>query len=783
MSMNKTGNMQKFHYGLTSKQVEERKQSGLVNYEVKPKFKTKKQILISNVFTYFNILNFLLALCVLCVGSIKNVFFIGVVVCNAVIGVIQEIKAMNTIKKLSIVSQPKVTVIRDDKKQVIDVYDLVLDDDMILESGCQIAADAIVKNGEVEVDESLITGESDLILKKHGDKLISGSVVVSGNCVAQVENVGKNTYVSQILIDAGQYKDTRNKSEIMSYINKLVKIVSIVIGPVGVLRFYKEYFILNNNLQNSVIFTVASVIGMIPEGITLLTSITLMIGVIKLSKLKVLTQDLFSLETLAKVDVLCLDKTGTLTRGDIEVNEVILVDETYQRGDIENFIGHFCKCTDDKGATIDGLKKFFSNKLRDVELWKVESRVPFSSARKWSGVNFFNGFNVVVGAPEILLKDAIKDYDVVQSYVEQGKRLLAIGLSNEKLILDKVPNMKLLAFVVMSDKIRDNAIQTIDFFKKQGVEIKIISGDNATSVARIAKMVNLNGSDKYVDASLLADKDAIIDGIAKYNVFGRTTPRQKKEIINAYQKSGYTVGMVGDGVNDILALKDADCSIAMANGSDAAKQISKFVLLDCDFKHVPTMLNEGRRVINNIMRAASMFLIKNIYSFALSIILLFFAQSYPFMPVQLTLIGALTIGMPSFCLVLEENSVPIKSNFFKRVFYNAMPPALAIIVNIFFINIINNYLACFSQIEISTIAVVLTGFCNLMELTKISKPLNFKHKFIILFFLLAFILSVIFLKDVLFLCSFNFKMVMIIMMLTFYSYWQINLCFKDYKSD
>ena len=310
--MNKTGNMQKFHYGLTSKQVEERKQSGLVNYEVKPKFKTKKQILISNVFTYFNILNFLLALCVLCVGSIKNVFFIGVVVCNAVIGVIQEIKAMNTIKKLSIVSQPKVTVIRDDKKQVIDVYDLVLDDDMILESGCQIAADAIVKNGEVEVDESLITGESDLILKKHGDKLISGSVVVSGNCVAQVENIGKNTYVSQILIDAGQYKDTRNKSEIMSYINKLVKIVSIVIGPVGVLRFYKEYFILNNNLQNSVIFTVASVIGMIPEGITLLTSITLMIGVIKLSKLKVLTQDLFSLETLAKVDVLCLEILKTL---------------------------------------------------------------------------------------------------------------------------------------------------------------------------------------------------------------------------------------------------------------------------------------------------------------------------------------------------------------------------------------------------------------------------------------------------------------------------------------
>lgn len=763
--------------GLSVTQVNKRKEDGLFNFEVRPQFKTTGQILTSNIFTYFNILNFILVTCVIAVGEIRNTFFIGVVVCNIFIGILQELKVRSIIRKLSIVSEPKATVIRDKKQLEIDISEIVLDDIIVLNSGNQVVADLIIKDGCVEVNESLITGESDLVLKKQGDRLVSGSFIVSGNCKARVENVGLKTYVSKILTDVGQYKNTKNKSEIMKYINTIVKIVSAIIIPVGVLRFYKEYFLLHNNLQNSVVFTVASVIGMIPEGIILLTSITLMIGVIRLTKLNTLTQDLFCLETLAKVNILCLDKTGTLTQGDIQVDKIINLNNNLDNNkDIEIMLYNFCRSTTDIGPTIDGLKKYINNKNKKYidSIWNIQDSICFSSDRKWSGINFNNNINLVLGAPEVLLNNNNQYNYLINKYIDLGMRILIFGVSEQKLDRNILPEIEPVAFIVMSDKIRDKAAETIDFFKRQGVKIKIISGDNAASVSRISKLVKIDGSDKYIDSYNLNSSQDINEAIKNYNIFGRTNPKQKQEIIRAYQKSGNVVGMIGDGVNDILALKQADCSIAMANGSDAARQISKFVLLDSNFKSVPNIVIEGRRVINNIIRSASMFLIKNIYSFALSLILLFFAESYPFQPIQLTLLGTLTVGLPSFFLVLEQNKEPIKKNFFKIVFKNAFPPSVAIVLNILLINIINKYLTKLSFVEISTLAVILTGMCNLLALIKISKPINLKRKSIIILFLCIFILCVVFFKNIFLLSNININMFIIILVLGILSFFEIN---------
>lgn len=763
------------NYGLNSDQVKKRKAQGLFNYEVKPKFKTTGQILRSNIFTYFNIINFILAICVIAVGSIKNVFFIGVVISNIFIGILQEFKVRNIVKKLSIVSQPVVTVVREGKQTQIDISEIVLDDIVVLNSGNQIVADSTIKKGQIEVNESLITGESDMILKKEGDKLISGSFVVSGSCFSRVEKIGESSYVSKILMDVGQYKSTKNKSEMMKYINTLIKIVGAVIGPIGILRFYKEYFSLHNNLKDSVVFTVASVIGMIPEGIVLLTSITLMLGVLRLAKLHTLTQDLFCLETLAKVDILCLDKTGTLTEGDIVVDDVIDIDEKYNIEYIRKILHNLCVSTEDKGSTIEGLKKEFINKDLYKDELEVKNRVYFSSDRKWSGINFKDNVNIALGAPEILLKDKIKKYSsLMNKYLDQGKRILVVGLSDEILSKEKIPKITPIAFIIMSDKIRDSARETLKFFEDQGVNIKIISGDNAASVSRIAKAVNLKENDKYVDASHIKSEADMIEAVKKYTVFGRTKPEQKRELIKAYQKLGHQVGMIGDGVNDILALKEADCSIAMAEGSDAARQISKFVLLDSNFKSIPTIVNEGRRVVNNITRSASMFLIRNIYSFALSLILLFISSSYPFQPIQLTLLG-LTIGLPSFFLVLEPNKEPIKGSFFKKVLKNALPPAIAIITNILFINIISNYIIDLTSEEISTIAVILTGLCNIMALIKISNQNKISHKLIAGIFALVFILAVIFLKDIFLLTNINLKIFLVVLILSVCNYLEINI--------
>lgn len=768
--------------GLSSEQVAKRKSQGLYNYNVTPKFKTTRQILVSNIFTYFNILNFVLAVCILAVGSFRNVFFIGVVICNVFIGILQELKVKKIIKKLSIVSQSEATVVRDGKETVINISEIVLDDIIILKPGDQISVDAVVKKGFIEVNESLITGESDLVLKKEEDKLISGSFVVSGSCIAKVENVGVKTYVSKILMDVGKYK--KSKSEIMKYINTIVKVVAILIGPIAMLRFYKEYFVLQNPLQDSVVLTVASVIGMIPEGIVLLTSITLVMGVIRLSKLNVLTQDLFSLETLAKVDIICLDKTGTITEGSMEVDEIINVSKKYNNEDINTILWNFCENTKDKGSTIEGLKKVFLDENSNICKWNLESVVYFSSERKWSGINFINEGNFVLGAPEILLKDKISDYiSIINKYAFEGKRILVMGVSANKLFIDVTPNIEPICFIVMLDKIRDSAIETLNFFKEQNVDIKIISGDNPISVSKIAKLVGLEGSEKYIDVSDLNTQNEIEKAVMKYNIFGRAKPAQKRQLIKAYQNMGHTVGMVGDGVNDILALKEADCSVAMAAGNDAVRQISKFVLLDSSFKFVPNIVNEGRRVVNNIIRAASMFLIKNIYSFVLSLILLFFATSYPFQPIQLTLLGALTIGIPSFFLALKKNKSPIKGDFLKNVLVNAIPPAAAIIVNIVFINVISKYLINFSLIQISTMAVILTGLCNLMALVKLSTPLNLKDKMLIIVFSLLFILSIMFFKNLFFLSSINLKMLIVMLFLGLYNYWQINICTHNMKYD
>ena len=761
--------------GLTLDQVKERIDQGLINENVSPKFKTTRQIFASNIFTYFNILTFILALCVLLVGSFRNVFFIGVVICNIFIGIIQELRARHAIKKLSIISQPEVIVIRQGKRYKLKTDHIVLDDIIIFEYGNQIAADSIIKKGTVEVNESLLTGEADLAVKKEGDKLISGSFIVSGKCIAKVENIGKDTYASHILLEVGKYKKT--SSEITKYINTLVKIVAIILGPIGLIRFYKEFYLLHNTIQSSVVLTVASVIGMIPEGIVLLTSITLVIGIIRLSKLNTLTQGLFSLETLAKVDVLCLDKTGTLTEGNIKIEEIIPLGNKYNIEYIHQILVTICKTLSDKGTTTNAIKDYYKDVYTNyTPTLIVEEKIHFSSERKWSGIKSKDKGSFIMGAPEVLLKDNIDEYQsIIEPYINDGKRILLIGHSDNKISTTNISKIDPMGFVVMEDKIRSDATGTLKFFNDQGVNIKIISGDNPVSVSRIAKLVEIKESEKCIDVSHLKNYEEIKEAVRNYNIFGRAKPEHKRMIIKAYKELGHTVGMIGDGVNDILALKDADCSIAMAEGSDAARQISKFVLLDSKFTSIPNIVNEGRRAINNIQRAASMFLIKNIYSFVLSLILLFFATSYPFQPLQLTLLGSLTIGIPSFFLALEKNKDPIKGNFIKNVVKNALPPSIAIIINILIINVIYEYFNIFTLIQTSTIAVILTGMCNLMTLINLSKPFHLKHTIIVGLFFICFIISIIFFKKIFFLSSINLSMLIIIILLGSYSYWQINI--------
>ena len=688
--------------GLSKKQVEERISSNLVNYDTSVKTKSIKEIVIKNIFTIFNIINTFLACMVLITGSFKNLLFMGGVICNTIISIIQEIRSKKTLDKLQVINESKIKVIRSSKEELVSIDEVVLDDIISLELGNQVVLDSVIKSGEVEVNESFITGEADTIYKKRGDMLLSGSFIVSGKCRARVEHIGLDNYTAKI---SATVKDTSSySSEIMNSMNKIISTVSFVIIPLGLLLFTKQMSIDGNTRNEAILNTVAALIGMIPEGLVLLTSTVLAVSVIRLAKQKVLVQDLYCIEALARVDTICLDKTGTITEGLMEVIDVINLDNKY---DINKIISNINYYLDDNNPTAIALKNRFG-KNDDFNLIK---KIPFSSAKKYSGCEFEEG-KYLMGAPEFILDKVPKK---IEEYSEKGRIIL---ISHDK---------KPIGLIILQDKVRNNAKEILDYFKKQDVKVKIISGDNPITVYNIALRAGLSKNTKYIDTSTLDTDEKIFKAVSKYDIFGRVSPVQKKKIILALQHLGHSTAMTGDGVNDVLALKESDCSVAMAAGTDAAKNISQLVLLDSDFKSMPHIVDEGRRSINNIERSASLFLVKTIYASVLAILFLFIDSPYPYIPIQLTLTSVLTVGIPSVILALEPNHNRVKGKFLINVFRRSLPASIGVIVGVLIITLAGDVFN-FERNEISTLTALSTTLCCFILLFKTCKPFNNLHR-------------------------------------------------------
>ena len=748
--------------GLTKEQVLKQKEQGLVNFNTNVTTKSTKEIVKENVFTLFNIINFILALAVILVGSYKNVAFIIIVILNTLISTFQELHSKKVIDKLSVISESKVKVIRDEKEEEIPMDEIVLDDIIHLRSGNQIVTDCILKEGVVEVDESFITGESDTIEKKEGDMLLSGSFITSGSCYAKVEHVGYDNYTAKISKDTKYIKPI--SSEIMRSLNKIVKTISFLLVPLGILFFARQLFLDGNIFQNAVVNTVAALIGMIPEGLVLLTSTVFAVGVIRLSQRKVLVQDLYCIETLARVDVICLDKTGTITEGTMEVKDII-PQAHYNKTEIGDIIGNMMGCLEDDNPTAKALRNSFYHKNPKG----IKKAIPFSSDKKYSGVVMEKGMTYVIGAPEFVLENHGKAYQKeIEEYSKESRLLvLAKGEYQEK--TKQIKKAEPIAFIELQDKIRKEAKDTLNYFQEQGVRVKIISGDNPTTVENIAKRAGLSATAKALDLSTLKSEKEIIQAAEEYDIFGRVTPEEKHILIKALKEKGHTVAMTGDGVNDCLALKEADCSIAMASGSDAARSVSQLVLLDSNFASMPQVVAEGRRSINNLERSASLFLVKTIYSCILAFLFLFIEMPYPFIPVQLTLASAVTIGIPSFVLALEPNKERVKGNFLKNVLKKAAPPALTIICNILLICIVS-YLFHLSYARVSTLCLTLTGYTSFILLYKICQPFNRLRFLLFVIMFILFLYCIFNLTSLFSISHFNNLMVFITLLLTFLSH-------------
>jgi len=743
--------------GLTSEQVKARVQQGLYNGESNVKTKSEKQIIRENIFTFFNILCLSLAFLLFLVGApLKNFLFLGIIIINSAIGSFQEIRAKRTIEKLSLISAPKAAVMRNGEKQSVQVFQIVLDDVLILASGNQVCSDAVVSEGECEVNESLITGESDPVIKRVGDQLLSGSFISSGNCTATVEHVGAENYAAKIAGDA-KYVKKRN-SEIMNSIGFLVRIIGFGILPIGALMFWKQYFVLSAPIDDSVVSTVTSMIGMIPDGLVLLTSVVFAVSVIRLSSHKTLVQDLYCIETLARVDTLCLDKTGTITEGSMLVDEFIPFEEHTQEEMTAALNALVCSLSDDN-PTFMALKEY----LPKPSNWNATNIVPFSSARKWSGAFYSDKGSYIMGAGEFVLgADFEKIRESVETYSEKGQRVLLLAHSKEDFDDKELPtNLECIGLVLIEDKIRREASRTLRYFADQGVDLKVISGDNAVTVSYIAKKAGLETADKYVDATTLHSHEDIYDAVKKYSVFGRVTPQQKLAFVKALKTDGHTVAMTGDGVNDVLALKEADCSVAMASGSDAARTVSNLVLLDSNFASMPIVVREGRRSINNLQRSASLFLVKTIFFALLAVLLIFIDFHYPFEPIQLTLISTLTIGIPSFILALEPNKARIRGKFLVNVIKMAIPAALTMTSSVM---IICHLCATFNmtQAETSTLTVIVTALSGLLMLFKVCTPFNSLRVFLFTCMLSALIVAIIFFQDLFVLTALSIEMLMIL---------------------
>lgn len=762
--------------GLTDEQVNERIEQGKVNADENPNTRTYKQIVRENTLTFFNFLNLVLLILVLMVGSYKNAFFVGIIIINTLIGIAQEIRAKKTIDKLAILTAKKSIVIREGKKWTVPTEELVLDDLVCLKTGDQVPADAKVLEGSVEVNESLLTGESDNLPKNVGDELFSGSFVTSGEACCQIIHVGKDNYAAQITSEAKEFK--RHNSELKNSLNAILKVISIIIVPLGALLFYKQYYVVGNTFKDSIVSMVAGVLGMIPEGLVLLTSVALTLGALVLANKKTLVQELYCIETLARVDTLCLDKTGTITEGTMCVERVEPWSEASENKDtdeiptededepdlheIENMMANLMYVLKDQNATIDALRKRFPAKSSMT----LEHIVSFSSDRKYSGAVFEDNGTYLMGAAQFLFPEGREDIlDVCQNYAEEGLRVLVLAHSTQMAEGTELPeNLEPAALLLLTDVIREEAPDTLQFFDSQEVDLKVISGDDPVTVSAIAKRAGLKNAENYVDATTLETEEQLEEAVAKYSVFGRVTPQQKKEMVQALQKQGHTVAMTGDGVNDVLALKEADCSIAMAQGSDAAKNIANVVLLDSNFASMPHIVNQGRRVVNNIRTAASMFLIKTMFSVMLSLLTIFFGNAYPFEPIQMSLISACAVGIPTFLLAQENNYDKIDHTFLRHVFLNAFPAALTITSCVFAVMLVcqNVY---HSNDMLSTACVLVTGWNYMAALKTVYAPLNTYRKVIIYGMQFIFFSAAVIFQKLLGLGSLDFGMIILVFIL------------------
>lgn len=714
--------------GLTSEEVRERIDKGLTNHTDISTQKTVGQIVKSNLLTYFNLIFLILTVLLCIVGSFRNLTFLPVIIGNTVIGIFQELRAKKTLDKMSMLNAPHSIVVRDGEQQQIQSEELVKDDIIILSAGNQICADATVLSGSISVNEALLTGESDEIKKKSGDGLMSGSFVVSGQCYAKLDKVGNESYISQLTAQAKAMGDGE-QSEMIRYINKLVKWVGIIIIPVGIILFCQAYIMNGETFKKSVVSMVAAVLGMIPEGLYLLTTVALALSTIRLAKKQVLLHDMKSIETLARVDVLCVDKTGTITEPGMQVTELVISgrcgDAEMDKRAFAHLLADYSAVIEDNNATMEAIRDYVAKNELEKGSRTVLKTEPFTSANKYSKVSFVEG-DYMLGAPEFIMKDRYEEIsEEIEEYQSKGYRVLLMAESGEDSIGSVRPlgGISPIGYIVLSNPIRENAESTFTYFKEQGVAIKVISGDNPATVSEVAKRAGIDGAENYVDASTLASEKDITEAVDKYTVFGRVTPKQKQLIVRALQKQKHTVAMTGDGVNDILAMKDADCSIAMASGSEAAAQAAQTVLLDSDFGRMPYVVFEGRQVVNNIQRSASLFLVKNIFSLLMAIFSAIFAITYPLEPSQISLISMFTIGLPGFLLALEPNRNRIEGNFMVNVMLKALPAGLTDVLSVGALVICGQVFNLPSE-DIATAGTMLLAVVGFMIIIKISHPFN-----------------------------------------------------------
>ena len=720
--------------GLTDEEVRQRVEEGLTNRADISTDKTTKEIVISNVFTYFNLIFLVITILLIMVGSFRNLTFLPIIIGNTVIGIVQEIRAKKTLEKMSLLNAPHADVIRNGSVKQISTDELVKDDVILLTAGKQICADAVVISGNIQVNESLLTGEADEVEKTEGSTLMSGSFVVSGECYARLEKVGNESYISKLSLEA-KSMGGKEQSEMIRSINLIVKWVGIVIIPIGLILFWQSHFVNGESITKSVTSTVAAIIGMIPEGLYLLTTVALALSTMKLARKKVLLHDMKSIETLARVDVLCVDKTGTITEPDMKLKEIFLCKNSGADGtqtaltldELKSLILDYANASVDNNATMLALKAYAAEALTNntSALHRTAvSQQAFSSSLKYGSVTFSDG-TYLLGAPEFIMhEDFARIEEEIIPYADKGDRVLLFARYNGENVENGINgSVTPLGFVALANPIRANAVKTFEYFKSQGVAIKVISGDNPRTVSRIAIQAGIESAESFVDAATLDTEDKIADAVNKYTVFGRVTPKQKKQLVKALQAKGHTVAMTGDGVNDILAMKDADCSVAMASGSEAAAQAAQVVLLDSDFAHMPDVVYEGRRVVNNIQRSASLFLVKNIFSLLLSLFSVILMVTYPLEPAQVSLISMFTIGVPGFLLALEQNKDRIKGHFITNVMLKALPGGLTDVIAVGAL-VVCGEVFCISDASIGTIATLVLSVVGFMILFKISEPLN-----------------------------------------------------------